>query len=159
MAASGRRVQIVLGLLWGAVLPLEARAQSLSPSERAAVDSWFGEAVARTPGGEWGVAIGTMDGQVLWSASPDLELIPASTTKVFTTGFTRARMGGSARITTRVVGEGRVDSASGRWQGSWAIELGGDPTLERAGRGGRRSASSPGSSASAVSGSSRARSR
>ena len=128
------RVQVVLGLLCGAAFFQEARAQSLSPSERAAVDAWFGQAVARTPDGEWGIAIGTMDGHVLWSANPDLELIPASTTKVFTTGFTRARMGGGARITTRVVGEGRLDSASGRWQGSWAIELGGGqlpaPTAE-----------------------------
>ena len=114
--------------------PLEA--QALSPRERAEVDAWFGRAVERTPGGEWGVVVVTMDGRVLWSANPELDLIPASTTKVFTTGFSRARMGGGARITTRVVGHGRVDSATGRWQGHWALELGGDFTLDRAGRAG-----------------------
>jgi D-alanyl-D-alanine carboxypeptidase/D-alanyl-D-alanine-endopeptidase (penicillin-binding protein 4) len=123
---------VFLGLLSATALP----AQTLSPAERAEVEAWFGRAVERTPGGEWGVAIGTMDGAVLWSANPELELIPASTTKVFTTGFSRSRMGGGARITTRVVGAGRVDSATGRWQGSWALELGGDPTLERTGRAG-----------------------
>jgi D-alanyl-D-alanine carboxypeptidase/D-alanyl-D-alanine-endopeptidase (penicillin-binding protein 4) len=130
-----RRTELIVGLLCGILTPVLA-AQSLSPVERAAVDAWYGRAVERTPGGEWGIAIGTMDGKVLWSANPELELIPASTTKVFTTGFSRTRMGGGARITTRVVGDGRVDSASGRWVGTWAIELGGDPTLERAGRAG-----------------------
>jgi D-alanyl-D-alanine carboxypeptidase/D-alanyl-D-alanine-endopeptidase (penicillin-binding protein 4) len=43
-------------------------------------------------------------------------------------------MGGGARFTTRVIGDGRLDTASGKWIGSWALELGGDPTLERAGR-------------------------
>ena len=128
------RAQVVIGLLWGALCPGAILAQALSPHERAEVDAWFGRAVERTPGGEWGVVVGTMDGRVLWSANPELELIPASTAKLFTTGFTRTRMGGGARITTRVVGEGRLDSASGRWQGSWALELGGDPTLDRSGR-------------------------
>jgi D-alanyl-D-alanine carboxypeptidase/D-alanyl-D-alanine-endopeptidase (penicillin-binding protein 4) len=113
-----------------------AAAQSLSPREQAEVDEWFRRAAQRTPQGEWGVVIAAMDGRILWSVNPELELIPASTTKVFTTGFSRQRMGGRARITTRVVGEGSLDSATGRWRGSWALELGGDPTLERAGRAG-----------------------
>ena len=86
--------------------------------------------------GEWGVAIGTMDGRILWSMSPELALIPASTAKVFTTGFTRARVGGDSRITTRVVGDGALEPTSGRWQGTWALELGGDWTLDRTGRSG-----------------------
>jgi D-alanyl-D-alanine carboxypeptidase/D-alanyl-D-alanine-endopeptidase (penicillin-binding protein 4) len=77
-----------------------------------------------------------MDGRVLWSVSPELELVPASTTKLFTTGFTRTRMGGGARFTTRVIGDGRLDTVSGKWIGTWALQLGGDPTLERAGRAG-----------------------
>ena len=31
---------------------------------------------------------------------------------------------------------GGADSATGRWQGGWQLELGGDPTLERSGRAG-----------------------
>jgi D-alanyl-D-alanine carboxypeptidase/D-alanyl-D-alanine-endopeptidase (penicillin-binding protein 4) len=114
--------------------PLEA--QSLSSRERAEVEDWFRRTAERTPQGEWGIVVAAMDGRVLWSVNPELELIPASTAKVFTTGFARSRMGGGARITTRVVGEGRLDTVSGRWLGSWALELGGDPTLERAGRAG-----------------------
>ena len=136
MHAPRRGMQFLVGLLAGAALPDGLPAQSLSAREQAEVDAWFGRAVERTPGGEWGVVIGAMDGRVLWSANPELELVPASTTKVFTTGFTRTRMGGGARITTRVVGDGRLDSTTGRWEGSWALELGGDPTLERAGRAG-----------------------
>jgi D-alanyl-D-alanine carboxypeptidase/D-alanyl-D-alanine-endopeptidase (penicillin-binding protein 4) len=109
-------------------------AQELSAGERAALEDWFRRASERTPGGQWGISIGTMDGRVLWSVSPELELVPASTTKLFTTGFSRTRMGGGARFTTRVIGDGRLDSASGKWVGTWALQLGGDPTLERAGR-------------------------
>jgi D-alanyl-D-alanine carboxypeptidase/D-alanyl-D-alanine-endopeptidase (penicillin-binding protein 4) len=100
------------------------------------VEDWYRRAHERTADGQWGIAIGTMSGRVLWSINPELELIPASTAKLFTLGFSRARAGGGARISTRVIGRGRLDSASGRWRGSWQLELGGDPTLERAGRAG-----------------------
>ncbi|CAN5689679.1 D-alanyl-D-alanine carboxypeptidase/D-alanyl-D-alanine-endopeptidase [soil metagenome] len=111
-------------------------AQELSPRELAELEAWFHRTSDRTAGGQWGISIGAMDGRVLWSVSPELELVPASTTKLFTTGFTRTRMGGGARFTTRVIGEGRVDTTSGKWVGSWALQLDGDPTLERAGRAG-----------------------
>jgi serine-type D-Ala-D-Ala carboxypeptidase/endopeptidase (penicillin-binding protein 4) len=61
-------------------------------------------------------------------------LIPASTAKLFTVGFSRARAGGGARISTRIIGRGTLDTTSGRWIGSWQLELGGDPTLDRSGR-------------------------
>jgi serine-type D-Ala-D-Ala carboxypeptidase/endopeptidase (penicillin-binding protein 4) len=111
-------------------------AQALGDDERARLDDWYRRAAGRTTGGEWGIAIGTMDGRVLWSVSPELELVPASTTKVFTTGFSRTTMGGEGRIATRVIGDGYLEPATGRWLGTWALELGGDPTLERAGRSG-----------------------
>jgi D-alanyl-D-alanine carboxypeptidase/D-alanyl-D-alanine-endopeptidase (penicillin-binding protein 4) len=111
-------------------------AQELSDLERARVDEWFRRTTERTGDGQWGVAIGTMSGRVLWSLNPELELIPASTVKLFTVGFTRARAGAGARISTRVLGRGRLDSVSGRWIGAWQLELGGDPTLERSGRAG-----------------------
>jgi D-alanyl-D-alanine carboxypeptidase/D-alanyl-D-alanine-endopeptidase (penicillin-binding protein 4) len=111
-------------------------AQELAPAELARVVDWYRRTAARTGDGSWGIVIGNMNGRVLWSLNPELELIPASTAKLFTTGFTRARAGGGARISTRVIGRGRLDSASGRWQGIWQLELGGDPTLERPGRGG-----------------------
>ena len=110
-----------------------AVAQELSPAERVALEDWFRRTSERTPGGLWGISIGTMDGRVLWSVSPELDLMPASTTKLFTTGFSRTRMGGGARFTTRVIGDGRLDTTSGTWVGSWALQLGGDPTLDRAG--------------------------
>src|SRR5919109_17915 len=111
-------------------------AQQLTAGELQRVDDWFHRTADRTGDGQWGIVIGTMDGRVLWSLNPELELIPASTAKLFTTGFTRARAGGGARISTRIIGRGLLDSASGRWQGSWQLELGGDPTLERPGGGG-----------------------
>jgi D-alanyl-D-alanine carboxypeptidase/D-alanyl-D-alanine-endopeptidase (penicillin-binding protein 4) len=118
------------------VLASPLAAQALTPAERASLEDWYRRAVERTGRGEWGVAVGTMDGRILWSVSPEAALIPASTAKVFTTGFTRARVGGSSRLSTRVVGDGALDPSSGRWQGTWALDLGGDWTLDRSGRGG-----------------------
>lgn len=133
-----RRLHTTLVLM--ALYPVLPRggiaAQELTPFEQAQVEDWFRRTTERTRDGEWGIAIGTMGGRVLWSMNPDLELVPASTAKLFTVGFTRARAGGWARISTRVIGRGSLDSATGRWQGAWQLELGGDPTLERPGRAG-----------------------
>ncbi|MFL5401477.1 MAG: D-alanyl-D-alanine carboxypeptidase/D-alanyl-D-alanine-endopeptidase [Gemmatimonadales bacterium] len=125
-------VATICGLTTASTLP----AQELTPSELVRVDDWYRRTVGRTGDGQWGIVIGTMDSRVLWSMNPDLPLIPASTAKLFTTGFTRARAGGGARISTRVIGRGQLDTVTGRWQGSWQLELGGDPTLERPGRAG-----------------------
>ena len=127
---------LVAAAVCGTLATSSLLAQTLSPGEREALEAWYQRTSARTGNGEWGVAVGTMDGRILWSASPELALIPASTAKVFTTGFTRARVGGDSRLITRVVGDGVLDPASGRWQGTWALELGGDWTLDRAGRNG-----------------------
>jgi D-alanyl-D-alanine carboxypeptidase/D-alanyl-D-alanine-endopeptidase (penicillin-binding protein 4) len=110
-------------------------AQSLSAAEREALQSWYRRTVPRTGDGAWGIAVATMDGRVLWSVNPELELVPASTTKVFTTGFARSRVGGHATVATRVVGSGQLGT-DGRWIGPWAIDLAGDVTLERSGRNG-----------------------
>lgn len=125
---------LVAAIIAGAVGCMPLQAQSLTPKELEALEGWYRRTTERTGNGEWGVALGTMDGRVLWSVSPELALIPASTAKVFTTGFTRTRVGGEGRITTRVVGDGSLDPGSGRWQGTWALDLGGDWTLDRAGR-------------------------
>ncbi len=115
-------------------LTARAAAQDLTAAERLWVDDWYRKTSDRTGDGEWGIAIGTMGGRVLWSVNSELQLIPASTAKLFTVGFSRARAGGGARISTRIIGRGTLDSTSGRWRGSWQLELGGDPTLERSGR-------------------------
>lgn len=130
------RTLVVACSLCGLVPAGFLAAQDLSSRERNQVNEWFRQTSERTGDGEWGIAIGTMDGRVLWSMRPELELIPASTAKLFTVGFSRARAGGGARISTRVIGRGHLDSASGRWVGGWQLELGGDPTLERSGRAG-----------------------
>src|ERR1700704_5160812 len=109
---------LVITTLSGFIPAGYATAQALTSQELQRVDEWFRRTSLRTADGEWGVAIGTMDGRVLWSLNPELELIPASTAKLFTVGFSRARAGGGARISTRVIGRGWLDSASGRWHGS-----------------------------------------
>ncbi|MGH7628203.1 MAG: D-alanyl-D-alanine carboxypeptidase, partial [Gemmatimonadales bacterium] len=74
-----------------AVLPAVA-----PPTEAAWLDQivepWFREAARRTRG-EWGIAIADQNGRLLWARNPDTPLIPASTVKVFTTGFARSVLG------------------------------------------------------------------
>jgi D-alanyl-D-alanine carboxypeptidase/D-alanyl-D-alanine-endopeptidase (penicillin-binding protein 4) len=135
MAHRRPRTLVSVGLC-GVLLTARLSAQTLTDAERASLDDWYRRTAERTGRGEWGVAVGTMDGRILWSLSPEAALIPASTAKVFTTGFTRARVGGGSRMSTRVVGDGVLEPNSGRWRGTWALDLGGDWTLDRTGRGG-----------------------
>ncbi len=129
-----RRLSGMLVLCALSSLTVQVAAQDLTAAERLRVDDWYRKTSDRTGDGEWGIAIGTMGGRVLWSVNSELQLIPASTAKLFTVGFSRARAGGGARISTRIIGRGTLDSTTGRWRGSWQLELGGDPTLERSGR-------------------------
>jgi len=98
-----------------------------------ALDTWYKRANRRAPG-EWGIAIADQTGRIIWSVAEDRPLLPASTVKLFTTGFARAQLGGDARLATRVVGTGTVDPFTGQWMGTWALELNGDLSLERASR-------------------------
>jgi D-alanyl-D-alanine carboxypeptidase/D-alanyl-D-alanine-endopeptidase (penicillin-binding protein 4) len=97
----------------------------------ARLTAWY-EASARRAPGQWGIAVADQTGRMLWSLNPNQALVPASTVKLFTTGFARSVLGGSARRSTRVVGIGGVNPETGAWEGTWALELNGDPTLERA---------------------------
>src|SRR6185503_10256711 len=90
---------------------------------------WYHSASRRAPG-NWGIAIANQRGELLWSVEPGTSLVPASTVKLFTTGFARTVLGSEARRSTRVTGSGFIDPLSGEWMGSWALELNGDPSLE-----------------------------
>jgi D-alanyl-D-alanine carboxypeptidase/D-alanyl-D-alanine-endopeptidase (penicillin-binding protein 4) len=94
------------------------------------LDRWFRDAQRRAPG-EWGIAIADAQGRVIWAVQPTRPLVPASTVKLLTTGFARSVLGGEARKSTRVVGGGRLDPTTGTWEGTWAVELNGDPSFER----------------------------
>src|SRR5215208_6309243 len=113
--------QTLVTLVVSMVLSSAAGAQELTPAELARVEEWYRRTAERTGDGQWGIAVGTMGGRVLWSTNSELELIPASTAKLFTVGFSRARAGGGARISTRVIGRGALDSTTGRWMGSWQL--------------------------------------
>jgi serine-type D-Ala-D-Ala carboxypeptidase/endopeptidase (penicillin-binding protein 4) len=95
------------------------------------MNEWYAGA-SRTAPGEWGIAVADQTGQMLWSFNAEASLMPASAVKVFTTGYARTVLGGGARRSTRLVGTGVVDPKSGEWLGDWALELNGDPSLERA---------------------------
>ena len=95
------------------------------------MSTWYRTTTRRAPG-DWGIAVADGSGRLLWSVRPDEPMVPASTVKLFTTGFARTMLGGDARRSTRVMGEGRLDPATGEWIGTWSLELNGDPSLERA---------------------------
>jgi serine-type D-Ala-D-Ala carboxypeptidase/endopeptidase (penicillin-binding protein 4) len=95
------------------------------------MNEWYESASRRAPG-DWGIAIADQTGQMLWSFNADAWLMPASAVKLFTTGYARSVLGGTARRATRLVGTGIIDPSTGEWLGEWALELNGDPSLERA---------------------------
>jgi D-alanyl-D-alanine carboxypeptidase/D-alanyl-D-alanine-endopeptidase (penicillin-binding protein 4) len=108
-----------------------AQSRGTNHALSARLTAWYDAASRRAPG-QWGIAVADQTGRILWSVNPDEPLVPASTVKLFTTGFARSVLGGGARRSTRVVGIGGLDPETGAWDGSWALELNGDPTLERA---------------------------
>ncbi len=114
------------------LLPVVAQAQGDAEVQRA-LDSWYRRAKRRAPG-QWGIAVSDQTGRIFWSVAEDQPLLPASTVKVLTTGFARSTLGGNARLATRVVGSGSIEPTTGTWLGSWALELNGDLSLERATR-------------------------
>jgi serine-type D-Ala-D-Ala carboxypeptidase/endopeptidase (penicillin-binding protein 4) len=126
-------------LLAATASTVEATPRPTAPRETRSLQeqlqAWFAKASRAAPG-TWGIAVASLDGRLIWGVQPGLPMIPASTVKLFTTGFARSVVGGDARRLTRVMGSGHVDSASGTWIGSWMLELNGDPTLERPLRGG-----------------------
>lgn len=119
----------LLGPLGELAVPLHAQTNPEWLTDR--MGAWF-KRTRHTAPGQWGVAIADESGRLLWSNNPGQPLMPASTVKLFTTGFARTVLGGDARRSTRVIGEGSLDPATGEWIGSWALELNGDPSLERA---------------------------
>ncbi|MBA3759675.1 MAG: D-alanyl-D-alanine carboxypeptidase, partial [Gemmatimonadales bacterium] len=108
---------------------LNAQGDEGSVSSRVA--EWYASAAQSAPG-QWGVAVADQSGKMIWSLNPDQWLMPASAVKLFTTGYARSVLGGTARRATRVVGAGVVDTLRGEWLGNWALELNGDPSFERA---------------------------
>lgn len=129
--SNSRRLKLSLTLLL--IAPASAvEAQSNEQSLGSRVSEWY-ESAARSAPGEWGIAIADQSGEMLWSMNPDYSLMPASAVKLFTTGYARSVLGGAARRSTRVIGAGVVDTVKGEWLGNWALELNGDPSLERAG--------------------------
>lgn len=116
-------------LLAGAPVAPAQQVAIKDPTLQQQLDQWFSRA-ARSAPGEWGVAVADSKGQLVWSVNATRPLIPASTVKLFTTGYARSVLGGEARQSTRVLGTGSLDS-TGTWIGTWALEVNGDPTLER----------------------------
>ena len=135
------RLRFALPLLAALRLGAPADALSQAPAVLSAgdlqsqLDKWYSRAARAAPG-TWGVAVGTQSGQLLWGVQPMRPMVPASTVKLFTTGYARTILGSNARLDTRVLGEGQLDPSTGDWVGTWALELNGDVTFERADRGG-----------------------
>ncbi len=129
-----RRFHTALLVAFVAAAPLGAQ-RAGNASLVAQLENWLAGARRLSPG-RWGVVVADLSGNVIWQVNGDVPMTPASTVKLLTTGFARTAVGGAARRPTRVVGNGHVDPITGTWIGDWALELNGDPTLERPDRGG-----------------------
>ncbi|MGE3525405.1 MAG: D-alanyl-D-alanine carboxypeptidase/D-alanyl-D-alanine-endopeptidase, partial [Gemmatimonadales bacterium] len=129
IAISVRRLVPAVTALSLAAWPVCGSAQTLSTQQLQALSNWYHTSARRAPG-HWGIAIANQQGDLLWSIKPDQSLVPASTVKLFTTGFARTVLGADAKLETKVVGSGYIEPFSGEWIGSWALELNGDPSLE-----------------------------
>ncbi|MEO8088716.1 MAG: D-alanyl-D-alanine carboxypeptidase/D-alanyl-D-alanine-endopeptidase [Gemmatimonadales bacterium] len=124
------RLKLALGIaLLAPTSALNAQGDEGWVSSRVA--EWYASTALSAPG-QWGIAVADQSGKMIWSMNPDQWLMPASAVKLFTTGYARSVLGGTARRATRVVGAGVIDPARGDWLGNWALELNGDPSLERA---------------------------
>jgi PBP4 family serine-type D-alanyl-D-alanine carboxypeptidase len=128
---SSDRSSLALGLAALLFAPAALPAQGDQQWVTSRVTEWY-ETTSRTAPGQWGIAIADQSGRMLWSLNPNHSLMPASAVKLFTTGYARSVLGPTATRATRVVGAGVVDTARGEWLGDWALELNGDPSLERA---------------------------
>src|SRR6478609_8474019 len=123
-----RLTLIITGLVgWANSLPAQTDTRWLGSR----MNDWYAEASRSAPG-DWGIAVADQGGQMLWSFNADASLMPASAVKLFTTGYARSVLGGNARRATRLIGTGVVDPKTGEWLGDWALEVNGDPSLERA---------------------------
>lgn len=111
-----------------AMHPAPVRAQDAALRDQ--IEEWYAKARRSSPG-DWGVVVANQHGEVIWSVNATTPMVPASTVKVLTTGFARTKLGGDARRSTRFLGTGSLDTEHGVWRGTWALELNGDPTLER----------------------------
>ena len=125
---------VALAALLGLPAPSGAQTTGVRDSTiQQRLDVWFDRISKKTPG-DWGIAVGDAQGRLVWGVEPTRPMIPASTVKLLTTGFARSVLGGDAKKTTRVLGAGQLDASTGTWNGPWALELNGDPTLEHRGR-------------------------
>lgn len=75
----------------------------------------------------WGISARTLDGKVLAEYCPDLRLIPASNTKLLSTGLSLHELGADYRFHTSLAYSGSIEN--GVLKGDLYIIGGGDPTI------------------------------
>ena len=75
----------------------------------------------------WGVSARTLDGRAVAEYNPDLRLLPASNTKLLSTGLALRELGGDYRFRTTVAYSGSIEN--GVLKGDLYIVGGGDPTI------------------------------
>ena len=75
----------------------------------------------------WGVNARTLDGRTVAEYNPDLRLLPASNTKLLSTGLALKELGSDYRFRTSIAYSGKIEN--GVLKGDLYIVGGGDPTL------------------------------
>lgn len=117
---------------WGAVAvlfaALTAAASAQPSSPLAALTNALNSGIQQIGSASGAYVVDLTTGQVLYSRSANIERLPASVEKLYTTSTALLRFGPSATLTTTVWGSGWLDQ-NGVWHGVLYLKGGGDPTF------------------------------
>ena len=109
-----------------ALLPSAAHAAGLAATKRA-----LAREMNRTSQFSGAYVVDLGSGQEIYAAKPDVDRMPASVEKLYTTAGALLRYGPEGRLTTEVLADALPDE-TGTLTGNLAIRGGGDPTLSAA---------------------------
>ncbi len=125
-----------LVLTWGAFISLLAAAPATAEAQASGAQQTLTSALNRGMGQIGGASgayvVDLSAGQVLYSDAADVERLPASVEKIYTTSTALLRFGSHATLTTSVLGTGGLERR-GVWHGNLYLRGGGDPTFGSSG--------------------------
>jgi len=100
-----------------------------TPTARAELAEDLASMIGRAKSGKWGVLVVSLShGDTLFGSSPDEQLMPASTMKLFTSSLALDRFGADGKFETTVLRTGQLAS-DGVLHGDLVLRGAGDPTL------------------------------
>jgi D-alanyl-D-alanine carboxypeptidase/D-alanyl-D-alanine-endopeptidase (penicillin-binding protein 4) len=109
--------------------PVAPAIHAMVPKGRAELSGDLSSMIAHAKTGNWGVLVVSLStGDTLFASNPDLQLLPASTMKLFTSSLALDRFGADGKFETTVLRAGALGS-DGVLRGDLVLRGAGDPTL------------------------------